>query len=277
MTVELDKTYGRWHSIHTNRRESYEGAIPRLLWATKMGAKTPIDHRLVYFARIFQTPRPLSKQVTFGFYDKKLPDPEEVSHQLVCMGFSNLLTVLHQVDQLDPVSVIDPDATNSRSREETPVQRHSRRLESDSPAAASLGDVASRKRKRPSEPPNPNDGPDRPSQPSQPIMDDRTSKSSKRLIMDCVLITTLPPRLRKKPAPPETSGDEDGRPQTRTKTRGREKQRGKRREAAPTPRAWVREDKSMRPRSNSVSSIRSPLFEPVSTKSLLCQRILSLL
>ena len=269
MTVELDKTYGRWHSIHTNRRESYEGAIPRLLWATKMGAKTPIDHRLVYFTQTFQTPRPLSKQVTFGFYDKKLPDPEEVSHQLVCMGFSHLLTVLHQVDQLDPVSVIDPDATNPRSREETPVQRHSRRLESDSPAAAGLADVASRKRKRPSEPPNPNAGPDRPSQPSQPITDDRTSKSSKRLIMDCVLITTLPPRLRKKPAPPGASGDEDGRPQARTKTRGREKQRGKRREATPTPRAWVREDKSMRPRSNSVSSIRSPLFEPVSTKSFL--------
>jgi hypothetical protein len=281
MTVELDKTYGRWHSIHTNRRESYEEAIPRLLWATKMGAKTPIDHRLVYFARIFQTPRPLSKQITFGFYDKKLPDPEEVSRPLVCAEFSNLVTPLHQVDQLDPVSVPDPEATDSRTREETPVQRHSRRLESDSPVVADLVDVASRKRKRPSEPSGLGAEPSRPSQSSQPKTDERvsgrphqTSKSSKRLIMDCVLITTLPPRPRRKPAPPETPEDEDDRSQARVTTRGRERQRGKRREVASTSRVSVRGgsrslvDESTRSRSHSVSSIRPPLFEPVSARSL---------
>ena len=281
MTVELDKTYGKWHSIHTVRRETYEGMIPGLLWATKMGVRTSINYRLVHFARIFQTPRPLNKQLTLGFYDKKLPDPEEVSCQLVCTEFSSLLTVPHQVDQLDPVSAADLEATNPRIREETPVQRHSHHPESNSPAVAGLTEVASRKRKRPSEPPSLNAGPNCPSQPSQPTMDDRasvrssqTSKPSKRWIMDCVLITTLPPRLRRKPAPPETSGDEDDRSQARATTRGREKRRGKRREVAPTSRVSVRPgsrslvDESMRSRSHSVSSIRPPLFEPVSAKSL---------
>ena len=280
MTVELDKTYGKWHLTHTNRRESYEGAIPRLLWAAKMGDKTPINHRLVYFARTFQTPRPLSNQVTFGFYDKKLPDPKEVSRQLVCAQFSNLLTAPRQVDQLDSVSVPDPEATNSQTREETSVQRHSHPPKSDSPAVAGVAEVASRKRKRPSDPPNLNVEPDRPSQPSQTTMDDRasvrlpqTSKSPKRLIMDCVLITTLPPRLGRKPVPPETSGNGDDRLQVRATTRSR-KQRGKRREVASTSRPPVRTDsrsladEQIHSRSHSVSSIRPPLFEPVSARSL---------
>jgi len=281
MTVELDSTYGRWHSIHANRRESHEGPIPRLKWTTKTGAKTPIDRRLVHFAQNFQTPRPLSKQVTFGFYDKKLPDSEEVRRQLFCTESCKLLTVLHQVDQLDPVPATDPEATNSGTREETPVQRRSHRLESGSPAVAGLAEIVSRKRKRPSEPPNLNLGPGPPSRPSQPTTNYRTggrssqtSKSSKRLIMDCVLITTLPPKLRRKPVPPGTSGGEDDRSQAMTTTRGREKRRGKRREVASTSRAPVLPDprsladESMHPRSHSVSSIRPPLFEPVSAKLL---------
>lgn len=279
MTIELDDTYGRWHSIHANRRESHEGPIPRLKWTTKTGAKTPIDRRLVHFAQNFQTPRPLSKQVTFGFYDKKLPDPEEVRRQLVYTKSCKLLTVFHQMDQLDPVPVTDLEATKSETREETPVQRHSHRLESGSPAVANLAETAPRKRKRPSEPPNLNVGPDLPSQPSQPTMDGRasaqtsqTSKPSKRLIMDYVLITTLPPKLRRKPVPPETSGGKD-RSQAMVTTRGREKRRGKQREVASTSRAPVPldppslADESMLSRSHSVSSIRPPLFEPVSPKS----------
>jgi len=81
--------------------------------------------------------------------------------------------------------------------------------------------------------------------------------------MDCVLITTLPPASRRKAAPPETSGDEDQSSQAREKAR--EKRRGKRREGAS-----VRSDsqslvvQSMHSRSHSVSSLRPPLFEPVS-------------
>jgi hypothetical protein len=88
MTVELDKTYGKWHSIHTNRQKHYDDAVPRLLWAVKNGDKTEIDHRLVYFARTFQTPRPLNKWVSLGFYDKDLPDPEEVSDHLFHIRFT---------------------------------------------------------------------------------------------------------------------------------------------------------------------------------------------
>lgn len=280
MTVKLDNTYERWHSIHTSRQKRYEKAIPSLIWATKMGSKTPIDHRLVYFARTFRTPRPLSKRVTFGFYDKKLPDPEEVSYQLICTEFSHLLNVLRQVDQLDPASVTDSEATSLRTREETPAQHNPRHLNSNSPTVSDLAGVASRKRKRPSEPPNSKSGPSHLPQPrpSQPPMNDQpserlpqASQSSKRLIMDCVLITTLPPRLRRKPTPPETSGDEDGHSQTRDTIRGREKRRGKQREVASTSGASVRSDSRSlvdKSRSHSVSSIRRPLFEPVSAKSL---------
>jgi len=136
----------------------------------------------------------LSKQVTFGFYDKKLPDPEEVRRQLVCTESCELLTKFHQVGQLDSASVTDPEVTSSGIKEETPVQRHSQRLES--------------RRGNASEPPNLNAGPDPPSQPFQSIMDDRPSarssqisRSSKRLITDYVLTTTLPSRLHRKSVP----------------------------------------------------------------------------
>jgi hypothetical protein len=79
MTVEYDKSYGKWHLLHTNRQKRYENAVPELVQAIKLGNPTTIPDRLAYFARTFQTPRPLSKSVSFGFYDKKLPDPEEVS------------------------------------------------------------------------------------------------------------------------------------------------------------------------------------------------------
>lgn len=278
MTVGLDESYERWHSIHNTRQKRYEDAVPGLLWATKVGDKTAIDHRLVYFARTFQTPRPLSQQVTLGFYDKKLPDPEEVSRQLIYVEFYNLTTVPHQVDQLDPVSA-HSESTNSRIGEETPVQRLLRRLDSDSPAVSGEAEATSRKRKRPSKPLNSKAEPDRP---SQPPMDDPGSerlpqipRSSKRLIMDCVLITTLPPKPRRKIAPPEKSGDGGNRSHARARMRGREKQPlGKRREVATTSRASVHSDsrsladESMRSQSHSVSSIRPPLFEPVSTKPL---------
>jgi len=266
VTVDLDKTYGRWHSIHTNRRERYEKAVPHLIWATKMGHKSPISDRLVYFARTFQTPRPLSEPVTFGFYDRKLPDPEQVSCHPIYLKLSNLLIVLHQADQLEQISVISSEATNSRTREETTVQHHS-----NSPGGPGLAEASSRKRKRPSESSNAIAGPNTPSQPrpSQPPMGGKaserlsqTSQPSKILRMECVLITTLPPKPRRKPAPPETSGDEETRSQVAI--RGREKQRGKQKEVAPTSRVSIRSD--MRSRSHSVSSIRPPLFEPVSAK-----------
>jgi len=116
-----------------------------------------------------------------------------VRRQLVCTESCKLLTVLHQVDQLDPVSITDPEATKSGAREETLVQRNSHRLESGSSAVAGLTETASRKRKHLSEPPNLNVGSDLPSQAPQPTMEDRASaqsfqvsKPSKRLIMDCL-------------------------------------------------------------------------------------------
>lgn len=80
MTVEFDKTYSKWHSIHTNRQGHYQEAVPGLILAAKVGDRTEIDDRLVHFARTFQTPRPMSKWVSLGFYDKELPDPEEASY-----------------------------------------------------------------------------------------------------------------------------------------------------------------------------------------------------
>lgn len=285
MTVDLD---GKWHSIHANRRDRYDKAVPRLLWSTKMGHKIPIDERLVYFARTFQIPRPLSERVTFGFYDKKLPDPEEVSYQLIYAELSNLLNLRHQVDQLEPISVTDSEVTNSQTRG-TPAQRHPPHLDSNSPAGLGLAEASSRKRKRPSETPNPIAGPDGPSRPrlSQPPAGDRTSErliqtpqSSKRQRMECVLITTLPPKPRRRPAPPGAPGDEDVRSQVAI--RRTEKQRGKRREVASTSRAPARSDsrfladETMHSRSHSVSSIRPPLFEPVSVKPLRCRWLLIL-
>lgn len=86
MTAELDKTDRKWHSVHMSRQGHYQDAVPDLIWATKVGNKTEIDDRLVHFARTFQTPRPLSKWVSLGFYDQELPDPEEVSRKLIFAG-----------------------------------------------------------------------------------------------------------------------------------------------------------------------------------------------
>lgn len=83
MTVDHDKTYKKWHSIHNNRQKSYENALPGLLRAMKLGNPTVITDRLVHFARSFRIPRPLSERVSLGFYDRKLPSPEEVSCQFV--------------------------------------------------------------------------------------------------------------------------------------------------------------------------------------------------
>lgn len=184
------------------------------------------------------------------------------------------------MDQLDLVSVAESEATNSRSRKETPVQSHPSRLDSGSPASSNVVEAASRKRKRPSESQDLNAETGRPSQPrsSRPPEDDRVDErlpvksKPKRLIMDCVLITTLPPRPRRRPFPPEPSGEEDARSRARAAARSREKRRGKRREVI--SRASVRSEsrslagESMRSQSHSVSSIRPPLFEPVSIESL---------
>jgi len=90
MAVDLDKTHGKWHSIHITRQKRYESAVPGLLQAMKLGEPTTITDRLVYFARTFRIPRPLSERVSFGFYDKKLSNPNEVSCRLVytelCFG-----------------------------------------------------------------------------------------------------------------------------------------------------------------------------------------------
>ena len=89
MTVELDKKGGKWHSIHTSRQKRYEeDVVPRLIWTTKKGDKTEIEDRLVYFARTFQIPRPLSEWVSLGFYDKELPNLEDVSSHPFCTEFT---------------------------------------------------------------------------------------------------------------------------------------------------------------------------------------------
>ncbi|KAF9646383.1 hypothetical protein BDM02DRAFT_3029199 [Thelephora ganbajun] len=162
---------------------------------------------------------------------------------------------------------------NSQIREKTPAQRLPRRPHSNSSVSVTA-EASSRKRKRPSEPPDSEAEPDHL---SQPPTDNRpserlsqTSQPSSRLRMECVLITTLPPAWRRKPAPPETSEDEDEDNLSRASTgmRGREKQRGKQREVVSTSRASVRSDSrsladnSLRSLSHSVSSFRRPLFEP---------------
>lgn len=88
MTIELDKTHRKWHSIHTIRQGRYQTAVPGLIRATKLGDKTEIDDRLVHFARTFQTPQPLSAYVSLGFYDKKSLHPEEVSYLLTHAGYT---------------------------------------------------------------------------------------------------------------------------------------------------------------------------------------------
>lgn len=182
------------------------------------------------------------------------------------------------MDQLDPVSVADSEPPNIQIKE-TPVLPLPRRLDSGSPVVSVEGEASSRKRKRTSKPPTTAE----PDLPSQSPMDDRggeglslLSQSSKKLRMDCVMITTLPPVLRRKPAPPkptppETSEGEDDRSRAKARI---EKRRGKQRELPPILRASVRSDsqslveEARRSQSHSVSSLRRPLFEPVSTKSL---------
>lgn len=88
MIVEHDKTFGKWHSAHTSRQKRYENVVLGLIRAMKMGDKTEISDRLVYFARTFQNARPLSEQVSPGFYDKEVPNPEEVRCQLIRIGFT---------------------------------------------------------------------------------------------------------------------------------------------------------------------------------------------
>lgn len=169
----------------------------------------------------------------------------------------------------------DSEHTSLQTREETPAQPLPYRLPSGTPAVPAMTEGSSRKRKRSSKPPNPKVGPE----PSQPPAEDRSTdrlpqitSSSKMLRMDCVLITTLPPAPRKKTALSETPGDEDGRSQTKTTVRNTEKRRGKQREAAPTSRPPLPSesrslaDEPMHSRSHSVSSLRPPLFEPVSSR-----------
>lgn len=81
MTIDHDKTHGKWHSTHINRQKRYESAVSGLLRAMKSGDPTTITDRLVYFAQTFRTPRPLSENLSLGFYDRKLPNTEEVSCQ----------------------------------------------------------------------------------------------------------------------------------------------------------------------------------------------------
>ena len=170
------------------------------------------------------------------------------------------------MDQPDSVSGSNSEQPNPQTKEMTLVQPLPHRLQSGSPAVSGIVEVPSRKRKRSSRPSSAKPEPD---PPSQPPVDDRAdeqisriSQSSKRWKIDCVLITTLPPVPHKKPTLPESFEDEGNRSRTKTKMRGRQKPRGKRREATPTSRTPV--SVSMRSRSHSVSSLRPPLFDPVS-------------
>ena len=183
--------------------------------------------------------------------------------------------MLHQVDELDPDSTGGPESTNSQIRGETPAQRLSRRPHSGSPAVSVAVEDPSRKRKRASKTPGSGvePGPSRSKVHNQASeLLSQAPQSSKTQKFDCVLITTLPPVPYRKTVtvPPETSGDEDQSSQAKTRARGREKRRGKRREVVSALRASVRSnseslaDQSMRSQSHSVSSLRRPLFEPVS-------------
>ena len=83
MTADPGSTHRKWHPMHINRQKRYESAVPGLLRAMELGSPTAITDRLVYFAQTFRTPRPLSGGLSFGFYDRKLLNPDEVSCQLV--------------------------------------------------------------------------------------------------------------------------------------------------------------------------------------------------
>lgn len=171
----------------------------------------------------------------------------------------------------------DFEPANSQTRG-TPVKPFPPPLDLGSSAAPAVAEDLSRKRKRSSKTPNPKAEPDLPSRLStENRASERssvTSQSSKRLKMDCVLITTLPPVLHGEATPLETSQDEGRIIQATTSARGREKQRGKRRETVLTSGASVRSDsqslaaRSTRSQSHSVSSLRRPLFDPVSPESL---------
>ena len=167
------------------------------------------------------------------------------------------------MDQLDPFPVSDSEQPNSQTKE-TPAQPPPYRLQSNSPATSVFVEVPSLKRKRSSRLSSSKPEPDHPSQPpvdgraNEPSS--RTPQLPKRWRIDCVLITTLPPVPHKKTAPPEPSEDEGDRSLTKTRMRSRQKKKGKQREAAPTTRSSVLTNS----RSHSVSSLRPPLFEPVS-------------
>ena len=178
--------------------------------------------------------------------------------------------------QLNHVSEVEPGPTKPQTREETPAQSLLRRPDSGSPTVFVVAEDPSRKRKRSPEPPISKAETDPPSQPQVDKQaserSSQASQSSKKLRMDCVLITTLPPV--RKTAPPETFEDENHGTHVRTGSRGREKQRGKRRDAASTSRASALSDsqslaeRSTRSLSHSVSSLRRPLFDPVSLELL---------
>ena len=184
----------------------------------------------------------------------------------------------HKVDQLDPVSEVKFRPTTPQTREETPAGHLAHRLDPGSPVVPVIAEDPSRKRKRPPETPNPEA---EPNPPSRPLTDNQaserspqTSQSSKRLRLDCVLITTLPPVSARETAPPKKSKNVGHSIRVGAIARGKEKQRGKRREDASTSRVSAHSDsrsltgRSTRSSSHSVSSLRRPLFEPVSPEPL---------
>lgn len=164
------------------------------------------------------------------------------------------------MDELDAASEPNSEQLNPQTKEATPVQPTTPRLHSDSPAVSVFVEVPTLKRKRSLRTSSSKPDSDRPSQP--PVDDqanERTSRSSRpsRWRMDCVLITTLPPVPRKKPAPPGPSGGEDDRLPAKTKKRGKQKRQVGQQGVART-------SVISNSRSHSVSSLRPPLFEPVS-------------
>jgi len=169
---------------------------------------------------------------------------------------------------------------------ETPAQRPPHHPNPGTPAVPVVTGDPSRKRKRPPEPPNPKaelDPPSRPPTDNQASeRSSQTSQSSKRLKLDCVLITTLPPVSARKTTPLETSENAGHSTRARAVVRGREKQRGKQREDASTSGTSAHSDsrslagRSTRSSSHSVSSLRRPLFEPVSLELLRIRSLLTL-
>ena len=184
----------------------------------------------------------------------------------------------HKVDQLDPVSEVGLGPTIPQARDETPARPLPRRLNPGSPAVPVVMEDPSRKRKRTPEPPNPKSEAEPPSRPPTDNQaserSSQASQSSKRLKLDCVLITTLPPVSARKTAPRGASENVGHGTRVGTIVRGREKERGKRREDASASRPSAHSDsrsladRSTRSSSHSVSSLRRPLFQPVSPEPL---------